>query len=322
MLSTSVLGLFFFLLFPSMYFFVDPNGYIVYCPCMGRFGNQADHFLGALGFAKGLNRTLILPPWVEYKYGQPKSNQVPFDTYFKIEPLQKFHRVMLMHDFMKEIAPHVWPPEKRISFCYMARSNSGDCGAKEGNPFGPFWNTFNIDFTSSELYGPLHYDVYHSKIAKQWHDKYPSDQYPVLAFAGAPASFPVQEENTVLQKYLVWSDNVTKEVEDFLNNNLPKGSFIAIHLRNGIDWVNACEHVRGSPSLFSAVQCLGYRGEGGENTYEMCLPDSNLIIKQIKRVARGMSHLVAIVVASDSNHMIPELTKAFSRMEFQDKKNL
>lgn len=88
---------------------------------IGRFGNQADHFLGALAFAIGLNRTLVLPPWVEYHYGQLKSIQVPFETYFKVDPLTKIHKVMTMENFMKEVAPVEWPANKRVSFCYMAR---------------------------------------------------------------------------------------------------------------------------------------------------------------------------------------------------------
>lgn len=156
------------------------------------------------------------------------------------------------------------------AFCYTARGNTEgegtekSCSAKEGNPFGPFWDTYNIDFVGSEFYGPLHYDIHHSDMAKRWDEKYPPQTWPgefelslssgkslpsiheivtspvwfvVLAFTGAPASFPVQLENRDLHKYLMWSENILKQAKHFIKKKLPRGAFVGIHLRNGIDWV-------------------------------------------------------------------------------------
>ncbi|XP_025833903.1 GDP-fucose protein O-fucosyltransferase 1-like [Agrilus planipennis] len=308
---------------------LDPLGYVVYCPCNGRFGNQADHLLGALAFANGLNRTLVLPSWVEYRYDELKSRQIPFNTYFQIRPLQKFHKCITMEKFMHHIAPTEWPPEKRISFCYTSRGEGESCNAKEGNPFGPFWDTFSIDFVASEFYSPLHYDVHHHDMAKQWNERYPSREWPVLAFTGAPASFPVQFDNLFLQKYLIWSESILDKANHFIKNVLPEGAFIGIHLRNGIDWVRACEHIPQSPNLFSAPQCLGYKNEKGKATMEMCLPTKETIIRQLKRVIKKFNNVEnnkdnpirSVFVASDNNHMIDELNDALKRMEIKVFKN-
>lgn len=60
----------------------------------------------------------------------------------------------------------------------------------------------------------------------------------VLAFTGAPASFPVQLENRDLHRYLVWSKSIQDQAKNFIRTVLPKGSFVGIHLRNGVDWVS------------------------------------------------------------------------------------
>ncbi|KAJ8936363.1 hypothetical protein NQ318_007130 [Aromia moschata] len=203
-------------------------------------------------------------------------------------------------------------------------SSGESCNAKEGNPFGPFWDTFDIDFVHSEFYSPLHYDVYHHNIAQQWKDRYPPVKWPVLAFTGAPASFPVQLENRELQKYLEWSDKIEEESDDFIKSNMPNGAFIGIHLRNGIDWVRACEHIPESPNLFAAAQCVGYQNERGKATPEMCLPSKETIIRQLKRIIKNINNSVNnnndrtikfVFVASDSNHMLDDLKTALKRMK-------
>lgn len=53
----------------------------------GRFGNQADQFLGSLGFSRALNRTLVLPAWVEYHRHQINSVSIFFQISFLFFPL-------------------------------------------------------------------------------------------------------------------------------------------------------------------------------------------------------------------------------------------
>jgi hypothetical protein len=61
--------------------------------------------------------------------------------------------------------------------------------------------------------------------------------WSVLAFVGPPSSFPVEEQNAPLQKYLVWQDELMQRAKDFIDT-LPKGPYVGIHLRNGADWVS------------------------------------------------------------------------------------
>jgi hypothetical protein len=67
--------------------------------------------------------------------------------------------------------------------------------------------------------------------------------FSVLAFTGAPASFPIQLENRELHRYMKWSEPIQKQARDFIKQRLPKGAFIGIHLRNGIDWVQYLVHL-------------------------------------------------------------------------------
>lgn len=61
--------------------------------------------------------------------------------------------------------------------------------------------------------------------------------FVVLAFTGAPASFPVQDENKGLHQFLEWNEKISERAVNFIRHVLPVGAFIGIHLRNGVDWV-------------------------------------------------------------------------------------
>ncbi|XP_059607436.1 GDP-fucose protein O-fucosyltransferase 1-like [Phlebotomus argentipes] len=91
---------------------------------------------------------------------------------------------------------------------------TNSCNAKDGNPFGAFWDEFQVDFVDSEFYGPLNYDVHHGSVAEKWIEGYPAKKFPVLAFSGAPASFPVQRENLLTR------------AQEFRRETLPRGALM------------------------------------------------------------------------------------------------
>ncbi len=67
--------------------------------------------------------------------------------------------------------------------------------------------------------------------------RYPADKYPVYAMRGAPASFPVQPRDRDLQRYIEFSEGVSRVGDKYIADNFPDKPFIGIHLRNGMDWV-------------------------------------------------------------------------------------
>nr|CAH40833.1 protein-O-fucosyltransferase 1 [Caenorhabditis briggsae] len=292
----------------------DPNGYIVFCPCMGRFGNQIDQFLGVLSFAKSLDRTLVLPNFIEFNH--PETKMIPFEVLFQVGTVAKYTRVVTMHEFTKKIIKaFCWNPRKAI---YDTDAEPG-CHAKEGNPFGPYWDQIGVSFVGDEYFGeiPGGFETSQMGSRKKWLEKFGPEEFPVLAFPSAPAAFPSKGKVWSIQKYLRWSSRITEQAKKYITNNLQK-PFVAVHLRNDADWVRVCDHIdlEKNRPLFASEQCLGEGHHQGQLTMEMCIPNKQQIVDMIVEKV-GSIGAKSVFVASDKDHMIDEINEALKPYEIE-----
>ena len=65
--------------------------------------------------------------------------------------------------------------------------------------------------------------------------RYPPSLHPVIAFKGAPASFPEKREDRKLQQYVRWSDRMEAWAEEYIKNTIGDTPYIGVHLRMGTD---------------------------------------------------------------------------------------
>lgn len=132
-----------------------------------------------------------------------KINFPNFDEYFEVAPLEEYHRVILMNDFVQQVSPEIWTESNRIykfypiyrSFslenrkiaCYSPRTfghkseKIQSCNPFEGSPFKQFWHHIGVrQFPAGSIfYEPLHTDY---NYASDWIDKYRNEA--VLTFVG------------------------------------------------------------------------------------------------------------------------------------------
>ncbi len=287
-------------------------GYLVYCHCMGRFGNQAEHLLGALAWARDLNRTLVLPPFVEYRGGATTFR--PVTDLFALAPLSAWHRVVDMETFMRTAAPAVWPAASRNITCFQAPgagSAAVNCRATEGNPVGTFWRHFGITFRH-QVGTPLLY----SSAPAEWRAAFPPAAAPVLATTNAPGPYPLEPRNRALQRLLQWTPARQAVLADTIATHIrprlapaPADAWVAVHLRAGSDWARACEHAVGQATYMASTQCTV---PPGGISQDICLPAVPAAARDVLAVTAHTGARL-VYLGSDNPEYARELAATLTR---------
>ncbi|XP_071835612.1 GDP-fucose protein O-fucosyltransferase 1-like isoform X2 [Apostichopus japonicus] len=266
---------------------------------MGRFGNQMEQMIGGLSFAKMLNRTLILPPLRE-----DLSTFTTFTDWFQVDPILEFHRVIKGEDFMQHYGESYWPAGRRNGYCRDYVVDNNRCRMKYGLPHSAFWDYFNVDFDGvisfdliDEVDLSLESEV--KLLRKQWIERFPSSEHPVLAMYNVPGSFPSLPGNKFIQKYIKWNSSLLAEADKVKQMLFGGEKYLGIHLRVGEDWDRVCQTAVGVSSMyFASPQCKS--SNHGRIFQGMCYPSVQEILDLTKEAIMTFD-LRHLYIASDDN---------------------
>ena len=161
--------------------------------------------------------------------------------------LNTFHRAISMEQFMQDLAPTVWPLDARRVYCLSADPMRPTCRAKQGSPSRPFWDHFGIDFIG-DVGVPL-------DALSPTQNLLPPAYHPVVAFHGAPTSYPAQPAHHPAQIYLTWTPALAERVALFAGSLARP--IVALHARTGSDWQAACALGQARSRFLDSAQCLG-----------------------------------------------------------------
>nr|XP_054772830.1 GDP-fucose protein O-fucosyltransferase 1-like [Lytechinus pictus] len=287
----------------------DPNGYITFCPCMGRFGNQAEQYIGSLVYGKAMDRTIILPPFLT------KHGPVPFSNWFQVEHIRGFYpRIITMETFMSELAPIYWPENRRVGYC-CSFPGMKTCGLiiKEHISVG-LWNAYDITFVDEYA---LHCNKDHADFTdennmaaiKDWGVRnLPSDKHPVVMMTWPPAPFPMLAGNRIIQRYFKWNFTIFGMALHHMDHLFHGEPFIGIHLRTGQDWEIGCRKVEGMGIGMASSQCRDITKD--PVTMVMCYPTKELVLEET-RAAVEKFKTRHVFIATDKLSYQTELQKLF-----------
>ena len=168
---------------------------LIFCPCMGRFGNQIDHYISMLDFSREIHRRLILPPFIVFK---SKIKLVPFDSIFQLEEISKFTEVISPKNYPLEkiqtfSCPESWLSKDGLIKCSDCKTKNLGCTIS-GNPHATFWETLGVSFLNSKKY-----------ISGNW--GHADDE--ILALSGSAKSFPAPQTLNHVTKFFKFRLEIT-----------------------------------------------------------------------------------------------------------------